>query len=793
MRMPAVAFTSVRQKLFAGALLSTLVALLVACAALFAYDLHGYRASSSASLAIEAELLGNASAAAVQFDDRLVAAANLAFLRARPTVRVAAIYLPGGAIFASYARHSVPRSEIPAVPGPHGVTIEGGRIAVFHPIVVDGQVIGKIHLAEDLELDERIASYAAIALAVMLAALVVSAALSAAIQKSMTRPIARIAELAREVVERKDYSVRANRTTRDEIGTLVDAFNEMLAEIERRTRALEASAAEVAALNRDLERRVGDRTAELEESNLQLKAANQAKSSFLSMMSHEIRTPLNGVLGMLELLSLGKLDAQQRSTMRIVQDSGRSLLRIIDDILDFSKIEAGKIEVHPEVTSISRVVTSVAAVYSGNASSKGLVLKAHVDRRISPAVLVDPLRLQQILNNLVSNAIKFTSRGSVVIDAELAGRRDGNDLVKISVADTGIGISAEGQAALFQPFSQADSHVARTFGGTGLGLSIGQRLAGLMRGSIEIESRLGRGTTATVTLPLPVADPSLLPSEDAGAPRDVDTLVGARREPPSLAQAEAEGTLVLIVDDHPINRLLLARQVSVLGYAHEAVENGREALRRWESGRFGLVMTDCNMPEMDGYELARAIRSRERATGRGPIVIVACTANALAGEAQNCFAAGMDDYIAKPVDLAKLAAKLDRWLPLPRTSRSGAQAIDRRVLAQIAGDDPGLEQRVLAQFARVTLDDADVLRSAFEARDLSLLTQTAHRIKGASASVGAVALGELGARLEAAGRVGDWEAIATMREELHREAVRLGAYVDSLAPAALASREGSRR
>src|SRR6185437_1747410 len=405
---------------------------------------------------------------------------NVAFLKARPKIRAAAVYTAGGSLFASYAREGVQRSEIPSAPGAEGVTIHGDTIAVFRRIVMDNEVIGSIYLAEDLKMYDRIWSYTAIVLAVILIALLVSAMLSTWLQRSITTPIIEISALARDVVERRDYAVRAKRTTHDEIGTLVDAFNEMLSEIQRRTDALVSSNAEVHRLNKDLERRVHERTAELEESNLQLKSANLAKSTFLSMMSHEIRTPMNGVLGMLELLSLTDLDAQQRTTLNVVQDSGRSLLRIIDDILDFSKIEAGKLEIRPEVASISRLIESVVAIYSGNASSKALLLKSYCDPRISPAVLVDPLRLQQILNNLVSNAIKFTSEGFVEVKAELVERMDGRDVVRFSVADTGIGISGEGRAALFQPFSQGGQEITRMFGGTGLGLSIGQRLTTMM-------------------------------------------------------------------------------------------------------------------------------------------------------------------------------------------------------------------------------------------------------------------------------------------------------------------------
>jgi signal transduction histidine kinase/CheY-like chemotaxis protein/HPt (histidine-containing phosphotransfer) domain-containing protein len=766
-----IAFKSVRQKLFAGVLLTSLVALLVSGVSLFLYDLYTYRETTSNGLALDARLLGYVTSAALQFDDRAVAEQNLAFLKSRPTIRSAAIYGPRGELFATYLRRGVPASEIPARPDIDGISISGDRTDVVHRVRADKEILGTVYISEDLEMYKRVGSYAVIALAVMLAALGVSTALSAWLQRAITRPIIRISDLAREVVEKRDYSLRAQRTTRDEIGVLVEAFNEMLAEIQRRTAALETSSAEVIRLNKDLERRVSERTAELQESNLRLKDANLAKSNFLSMMSHEIRTPMNGVLGMLELLSLGELDRHQRTTLEIVRDSSRSLLRIIDDILDFSKIEAGKLEVRAEVASIS-------------------ILRSRIDPRISPAVVVDPLRLQQILNNLVSNAIKFTSKGSVEIAADLVERKDDADVVRISVTDTGIGIAPEAQAALFQPFVQADGDITRVFGGTGLGLSIGQRLAQLMGGSIAIDSEPGKGTTVSVTLPLPIAEPHLLPTLPGPVQRDAfgETIV-ARRKAPTLQEAEEEGTLVLAVDDHPINRMLLTRQVTVLGYANEEASDGAEALALWKSGRFRLVITDVNMPEMDGYALARAIRSIEKRAGQERTVIIACTANALKGEAENCFAAGMDDYIAKPVELEALLAKLDNWLPIPgggaRESGGAAEddapLIDPAVLAEISGGDPGVEREIFAQFLPVNEEDAAALTQALADNDIAAVVHFAHRIKGASNAIGAAALAKVCGRMEAAARAKDWSTVSANRERFEREAARLNGHLRALA------------
>jgi len=530
--------------------------------------------------------------------------------------------------------------------------------------------------------------------------------------------------------------------------------------------------------------------------------ANRAKSSFLATMSHEIRTPMNGVLGMLELLSLTPLEAEQRATLHTARESARSLLGIIDDILDVSKIEAGKLELRPEPTSMADVIESVYLVYSVAASAKRLLLLRVVDRRLSPALIVDPLRLRQILNNFTSNAIKFTVEGHVEIRADLVERRDGRDIVCFSVTDTGIGVSAENQRKLFQPFVQADADTTRRFGGTGLGLAICVRLAEMMDGAVEMRSELGKGTTMTLTLSLPIGDPALLRRADlVGTLSATQAMLSGRRASPPVAQAEAEGTLVLVVDDHPTNRALLERQLRTLGYAVESAENGLTALEAYRTGRFGIVVTDCHMPEMDGYELTRAIRGDEVArSGAKRIPVIACTANALAGEADVCFAAGMDDYLAKPVEMAALARAMDRWLPLPTAGAASgaaagdgapaaprgaspdvaaaAPAISGTVLAELSGGDPTIERDILREFKVANDVDAAALGEALAKRDLPAIVRAAHRIKGASRMVGAQDLGTVCAAIEQAGRAEDLMAVLAEEPRLRHELTRLAAHLE---------------
>jgi two-component system sensor histidine kinase/response regulator len=483
------------------------------------------------------------------------------------------------------------------------------------------------------------------------------------------------------------------------------------------------------------ERRVAEQV--MAEARQAAEASARAKSEFLAVMSHEIRTPMNGVLGMLEVMEQSRLDEGQRQSLQLIRESARSLLRIVNDILDFSKIEAGRLDLEWTPVSIRTAIAGLADMLAPQARDKGLVLTAATDPAIPDPVLADPVRLRQILLNLAGNAIKFTERGSVRIEAALARHEAGRARISIAVIDTGIGISAAEQERLFQPFSQADASTTRRFGGTGLGLSIARRLATMMGGDITVDSAPGRGATFRLTLDLAVAqaaDAEIPPARAATLPAATD-----------IDQARRDGRLVLVVDDHPVNRQVLVRQLQLLGYAADTAADGVEALTAWAAGSHALVLTDCHMPSLDGFELTRRIREAERA-GRRRIPIVAVTANVLAGEAERCRAAGMDDYVGKPVQLARLQEVLQRWVPPEDTGR----AIDPAALAGLFGDDTATIAAMLADFLASAEASATAIARAVAGGQRPDIVAEAHRLKGASRIVGAAVLGDAAEALERA-------------------------------------------
>jgi signal transduction histidine kinase/DNA-binding NarL/FixJ family response regulator/PAS domain-containing protein len=537
-------------------------------------------------------------------------------------------------------------------------------------------------------------------------------------------------------------------------------------------------------LNATLESRVASRTQELARARGEAEDANHAKSSFLAAMSHEIRTPMIGLTGMLEVLEHTPLDDEQQQMIRVVQQSSATLLQIIGDILDFSKIEAHKLDIAPVDASLSAIVDSVTHAFASAASQKGVLLNYHIAPDVATAHRFDPVRVRQILSNFLSNAVKFTDHGRVDLTITNVGEAAGGQQLEITVADTGIGISEAQQQRLFQPFSQAETSTTRRYGGSGLGLVICRRLAALMDGEIRMQSRYGVGTTMTLALTLPLGDPARVGmNPEWSDERRTRTII------PTRAQALAEGSLILLAEDHPTNRHVLIKQLALAGYRAEAAEDGDQALDMLAEGGYALLLTDVHMPNKDGYALAQCLRAREAANGQARLPIIALTANVLQGEPERCLAVGMDDYLAKPATIAALLTKLRKWLPhvdpfgaaaLTETSaaddlRDTGQWVDPAVLLSLSDGDPDTARDLLAQFSAACAADIIALKAAADARDLSAIARQAHRINGAARTMGATLLIQRSEPVEASARAGRLDEAIALIPALDAACRRTGA------------------
>jgi two-component system sensor histidine kinase/response regulator len=844
--------------------------------------------------------------AALAFGDQTGGATTLAALRAHKDIDFACVIRADGAKFVEYTIRHGDLARCSHEPGHSGWFAR--YITIVEPIVLDTERIGELHVVANISDTWRdlLAFLAGLAL-LSAGALFMAVLIGRRFHPFLTDPILDLADTAERISREKNYALRAAKSSNDEVGRLIESFNAMLSEIQKRDDQL-------AQHREDLEKQVEARTAELRESMEAARAASRAKSQFLATMSHEIRTPMNGVLGMTELLLDSGLSATQRRYGETIHQSGESLLSIINDILDFSKIEAGRMELESIVYSPGQLLYEVADLLTRQAGAKGLELICATSPGTPKWVYGDPNRVRQILTNLVGNAIKFTERGEIVLSLEPALATDGGEpLIKFSVRDSGIGIEPEAVARLFQAFTQADNSHARRFGGTGLGLAIAKELSHLMGGDIDVASTPGEGSTFSFTLRAPIADGMPIPP-DAGALEGIRVLVvddipanleiianqlhvlgvacdtlddpdqaierlraaverrapyrlalidmkmpgmngielaGAIRSDPALAglplillssqseegqlararsagfsavinkparaeeladaieralslpqsvpareasapqdQPDLGGAHVLLAEDNPVNQSLALAHLRRLGCRVTLANNGLEALAAYRAEPFDLILMDCQMPEMDGYEATRKIRAEEKEGQRIPIIAV--TANAMRGDRDACLACGMDDFLPKPYKQNQLRSLLELWTrpaapesaTRPENSSDGDASTDAPaepvldgavlddLFRQIGSDNPELIEeliRIYLENSPKLIQDMEAALAAGEAKNLM---RAAHTLKSSSASMGALRLSSLSKAIEIAARN---QALAEIGDSIVRVKVEFDA------------------
>ena len=736
---------SIAIKLILITALSSSIALLAFSLILFFYETTFVKQDLINNLQTQVDIITENSLGSLAFMDASNARKTLNALKHNPDILYAGLYDNQQQLLEAYQNNFYPEETI-LIDGelklaPH-IYETKHFIQIVQPVILNNERLGYLILrASFISLDKKLHDYLIIIFMTFCVTLLAALYLASHLQHIVSRPIIRLADFIHYVTESKSYDVAAIKESNDEFGKLVDAFNNMLTQLNYNFQKRDEAEKALSHHLNHLKEIVNEQTLDLQKALDVADAANRSKSDFLANMSHEIRTPMNAIVGMTHLAQRTNLDDKQRNYLEKIDTATQMLLTIINDILDFSKIEAGKLFLENTVFSLDNVLTHLLDMVKIRADQKNIGLSFFVSPDVPRQLVGDSLRLGQILINLISNAVKFTEKGEVAMTVESKNKSENSVALCFTIRDTGIGMTAEQIEGLFQPFSQADTSTTRKYGGTGLGLTICKQLAELMTGEIHVTSILGSGSTFTFELTLDLAANQPIDAKKSDNIYTFNPLYHSQR--------------ILLVEDNEINQQVAVELLTSMNLYVIVANNGKEGLEQAMTKAFDLILMDIQMPIMDGLTATRLIRAEPQLAD---LPIIAMTAHAMEGDREKSLAAGMNDHLTKPIEIERLIVMLNRWLKIdPKSLAIYSQTPTNtpKVLSLLpvnlppfdlsqalifSNHNPQLLHQLLLSFRNRYADIANQLTHWINTQDFTQAEHLAHAIKGVA---GTLAAGEL--------------------------------------------------
>lgn len=717
---------SIRTKIIGIILVITSISLFLAGIVFWIFDKNQAITKQLRSLDIAAEMAGNNSVAAIVFGDTRTAREVLYSLRADSEIKAALIILPTGDTLAHFA-DTIFLAKTPVIRQRQDTSFYFGEgFFVRRTVKLDNKNIGDITIVSDInEFSKRNSRFFNVFFTVMLTTICIAFFLALKFQELVTKPILKLMHLMSEVSQKKDFSVRIQADYKDETGNLNRGFNDMLSQIETQN-------------------------AELREAKEQAEQSNKAKERFLANMSHEIRTPMNGIIGMGELLLGTKLTPTQKNYLENINTSAETLLIIINDILDFSKIEAGKFEFDEKPFNLLKLIEKAMLPFEVKAKDKKIYLNINIPTNL-PILEGDDIRLQQILNNLVGNAIKFTETGGVLLSVKEEKRTTGTISLHFRVSDTGIGINKDKINDIFQLFTQETGNTTRKYGGTGLGLTISKQLIEMLGGEINVRSNKGEGTDFYFTLTFKTTNAIVEDTEIQNIKNNIEAENPIRQK-----------THILLAEDNKVNQVLAISILNKYGYPVDVVETGNEVLKALETNYYHIIMMDVHMPEKDGYTTTRHIRE-DLPEPHCNIPIVAVTASAIKGERERCLNEGMTNYISKPYKVSELINTLDTIVETTYPDMRLYNHINLNYLRSVTDNNPKMTAEFINAFMEQFPEYRKNIAVGYQTNDWKQLTIAAHSLKSSLAMIGVYELSKTMRHIEKLAKAEDINS----KKEIH--------------------------